>query len=219
MSASRPRQLVRQADGGACALRSTFRASTSVFGRCTANTVAGTPALHRPSNGPAGHRHRRRPVPASPGPARTPCCRPSRWCGRAGAGPDCGTVKRRPPAGVLAVQRCCPDPARPLSGEANACPRRLLSHQPPSAQGEPSRTSAMGRKQPASRSAPLQLRRGTPGLAARGLPASSGRSSPAALSSTPLTYLWPSVPPKLLASSTASLMATRYGISMQFVIS
>lgn len=38
---------------------------------------------------------------------------------------------------------------------------------------------------------------------------SNWRKSPAALSSTPLTYLWPSVPPKLLASSTASLMTTR----------
>ena len=39
--------------------------------------------------------------------------------------------------------------------------------------------------------------------------ASFGRSSAAHLSSTPFTYLWPSVPPKALASSTASLMVTR----------
>ena len=38
---------------------------------------------------------------------------------------------------------------------------------------------------------------------------SAPRRSPAVLSSTPFTYLWPSVPPKLLANSTASLMATR----------
>ncbi len=44
---------------------------------------------------------------------------------------------------------------------------------------------------------------------------STGRRSAAVLSRTPLTYLWPSVPPKLLASSTASLIATLYGMSMQ----
>jgi hypothetical protein len=38
---------------------------------------------------------------------------------------------------------------------------------------------------------------------------SSGRSTAATLSSTPLTYLWPSVPPKALVSSMASLMMTR----------
>lgn len=45
--------------------------------------------------------------------------------------------------------------------------------------------------------------------AARWAATSAGRSAAAALSSTPLTYLWPSVPPKALASSTASLIATR----------
>ena len=44
--------------------------------------------------------------------------------------------------------------------------------------------------------------------AARAAATSTARSSPAALSSTPFTYLWPSVPPKLFASSTASLIAT-----------
>ena len=39
--------------------------------------------------------------------------------------------------------------------------------------------------------------------------ASPGRSTPASLSSTPLTNLWPSVPPKVFASSMASLMITR----------
>src|SRR5690606_25614869 len=46
----------------------------------------------------------------------------------------------------------------------------------------------------------------------RGL-ASCGRSSMASLSSTPLTNLWPSVPPYSLASSMASLRTTRYGVS------
>ena len=35
------------------------------------------------------------------------------------------------------------------------------------------------------------------------------RRSAAALSSTPFTYLWPSVPPNALVSSTASLITTR----------
>ncbi len=50
---------------------------------------------------------------------------------------------------------------------------------------------------------------------ARAAATSAGRSSAAALSSTPFTKRWPSVPPKLLASSTASLMTTRYGIWTQ----
>src|SRR5471032_3041391 len=45
---------------------------------------------------------------------------------------------------------------------------------------------------------------------------SSARSFGASLSSTPLTYLCPSIPPKDLVSSTASLMTTRYGISRLF---
>ena len=39
-------------------------------------------------------------------------------------------------------------------------------------------------------------------------PTSNALTSPANLSKTPLTYLKPSVPPKLLAISTASLMTT-----------
>jgi len=45
---------------------------------------------------------------------------------------------------------------------------------------------------------------------------SSGRSFDANLSSTPLTYLCPSIPPNDLVSSTASLITTRYGISGWF---
>src|SRR5262249_32733971 len=47
-------------------------------------------------------------------------------------------------------------------------------------------------------------------------PRSSGRSFATSLSSTPFTYLWPSVPPYSLASSTASLITTRYGTSGAF---
>lgn len=45
--------------------------------------------------------------------------------------------------------------------------------------------------------------------AARRALTSTGRNLAASRSSTPLTYLWPSAPPKLLASSMASLMMTR----------
>lgn len=38
---------------------------------------------------------------------------------------------------------------------------------------------------------------------------SSARNTGASLSSTPFTYLWPSIPPNDLVSSTASLMTTR----------
>ena len=38
---------------------------------------------------------------------------------------------------------------------------------------------------------------------------SVGRNFTASLSSTPLTYLWPSIPPNDLVNSTASLMTTR----------
>lgn len=48
---------------------------------------------------------------------------------------------------------------------------------------------------------------------------SSGRSLAASLSRTPLTYLCPSVPPKPLASSMASLMITRYGVCGQLTSS
>jgi hypothetical protein len=40
-------------------------------------------------------------------------------------------------------------------------------------------------------------------------PTSSARKLSASLSSTPLTYLWPSMPPKDFVSSTASLITTR----------
>lgn len=42
---------------------------------------------------------------------------------------------------------------------------------------------------------------------------STGRSFRASLSSTLFTYLWPCSPPNILASSTASLITTRQGIS------
>ena len=45
--------------------------------------------------------------------------------------------------------------------------------------------------------------------------ASCGRSRAPSWCSTPLTYLWPSVPPKDLASSTHSLITTRSGTSRQ----
>src|SRR6185503_9992457 len=50
-------------------------------------------------------------------------------------------------------------------------------------------------------------------IACRTRAISSARSSTASFSSTPLTNLWPSVPPKLLPSSIASLSTTLNGVS------
>src|SRR5205085_4643409 len=47
------------------------------------------------------------------------------------------------------------------------------------------------------------------GFATRGAATSSARTAAARRSSTPFTYLWPSVPPNVLPSSMASLMVTR----------
>jgi hypothetical protein len=57
----------------------------------------------------------------------------------------------------------------------------------------------------------LSIRANSPGINAPfSWPSTSaGRSAAATLSRTPLTYLWPSVPPKDLVSSIASLMITR----------
>ena len=54
-----------------------------------------------------------------------------------------------------------------------------------------------------------QVARGRAQVATRVRADLGARIAAASLSSTPLTYLWPSVPPYALASSTASLITTR----------
>ena len=86
---------------------------------------------------------------------------------------------------------------RKIIGESRA--RRAARQLAPRPWRTPSRRRARcGRAGDAVRMSLSASRR-----AARAAATSAGRRSAAALSSTPLTYLWPSVPPKLLASSTA----------------